>query len=87
LAAKRTNGTFAVAIVGAARVPESIDCSAAGTVSALWNDRDPVGELSERDFIVPTFNGCTEEDLTLNGEMDMRVQSLVGDPATDVDAL
>ncbi|MEE4265930.1 MAG: hypothetical protein V2I56_24790 [Desulfobacteraceae bacterium] len=77
-------GTLAVATVGAAQVPESIDCSAAGTVSALWNDRDPVGELSERDFIVLTFNGCTEEDLTLNGEMDVRVQSLVGDPATDL---
>ena len=76
-------GTLAVATVGAAQVPESIDCSVAGTVSALWTDRDPVGELSERDFIDLTFNGCTEEDLTLNGGMDVRVQSLDGDPATD----
>lgn len=82
--AMHQQGTLAIASVSAAQVPPSVDCSGGGVVNTSWTDADSDGELSERDFVTLTFNTCVEEDLTLNGEMDVGILSLVGDPSTDL---
>ena len=82
--AMHQQGTLAVADVSAAQVPESVECSIAGTVNAIWRDAAPIGELSERDSIILNFNSCVEEDLTLNGGMDVGILDLVGDPSIDL---
>jgi hypothetical protein len=77
-------GTLATATVSAAQVPSTVSCTGGGAVNAIWRDANPVGELSVRDNIVLTFKSCVEEDLTLNGEMDVGILSMVGDPAIDL---
>jgi hypothetical protein len=76
-------GTLVTADISPAQVPQSVDCSNGGNVTAIWTDRDPKGELSVGDGIDLSFNGCVEDDLILNGELVVGVLDIVGDPFTD----
>jgi hypothetical protein len=80
----RLQGALTLADVSpAAQVPPSIPCSGGGAVAANWIDADLDAELSVGDGIILNFNLCVEDGLTLNGEVDVAILELVGDPAVD----
>lgn len=67
-----------------ALVPPSVACTGGGTVIANWTDADANDNLSVGDGITLFYSSCTENGLTLNGESDVFVLSLVGDPSVDL---
>jgi len=74
---------LATADISLTQVPPSLVCSGGGTVSADWSDSDANGELSVGDNVTLSFNNCVEEGLIQNGELEVGILSLVGDPASD----
>lgn len=76
-------GALSTDSVTAAQVPPSVACSTSGTVAVTWNDADGDGELSVGDSVALSFSSCVEDGLTLNGELEVGVIELLGNPATD----
>lgn len=74
----------ATADASRALVPTSVDCTGGGTVMASWTDADDDNNLSAGDGITLFFGSCTENGLTLNGESDVFILSLVGNPSMDL---
>ena len=69
--------------ISAALVPPNVNCTGGGTITQNWNDSPPLGELSIGDGITLLYKNCVEEGLTYNGELEVGVLDMVGDPTVD----
>ena len=77
-------GTLAGPSVIAGQIPPRVDCTDGGWVTATLNPPGADTELSEGDSITLNFNGCVEDDVTLNGALSVFVLDLLGDPSNDL---
>jgi hypothetical protein len=67
--------------VSRAQVIPDQNCSGGGRVFSDWTDQDQSQDLSVGDRIIISFSNCFEEGLLFNGDIEVGVLSMNGDPS------